>query len=72
VDEIKPFMEALLGLKDPWTLTRIEADLNAGQVDLYVDFLGRRQADRAEARRRPERDPFPLAEGSGRSDRGSF
>lgn len=39
MDEIKPFMEALLGLKDPWTLTRIEADLEAGQVDLYVDFL---------------------------------
>ena len=45
MDEIKPFMEALLGLMDPWTLTRIEADLEAGQVDLYVDFLpGRKSA----------------------------
>ena len=39
MDEIKPFMETLLGLKDPWTLTRIEADLEAGQVDLYVDYI---------------------------------
>ena len=39
MDEIKPFMEPLLGLKDPWTLTRIEADLEAAQVDLYVVFL---------------------------------
>ena len=33
MDEIKPFMETLLGLKDPWTLTRIEADLEAGSAD---------------------------------------
>ncbi len=39
MDEIEPFMEALLGLKEPWTLTGIEADLEAGQVDLYIDFL---------------------------------
>ena len=39
MDEIKPFMEALLGLKALWTLTHIEADLEAGRVDLYVDFL---------------------------------
>ena len=45
MDEIKPFMEALLGLMDPWALTRIGADLEAGQVDLYVDFLpGRKSA----------------------------
>ncbi|MFA0889490.1 MAG: transposase family protein [Synergistales bacterium] len=39
MDEIRPFMEALPDLKDPWILTRIEADPEARQVNLYVDFF---------------------------------